>query len=101
MDLKGINNTEMTKWRWYALAVTILGIIVYSMPWLPDRIKFLLAIPLYALFVYVYYRYICLKKGAQAALSAKDDNPVDQKTLSEQNLNKKSKGKGKPAAKKD
>lgn len=101
MDLKGINNTEMAKWRWYALAVTVLGIIVYAMPWLPDKTKFLLAIPLYALFVFVYYRYICLKKGAQAALSAKDDNPVDQKTLSEQNLNKKSKGKGKPAAKKD
>jgi hypothetical protein len=102
MDLKGINNTEMAKWRWYALAVTVLGIIVYAIPdyLLPDKIKFLLAIPLYAVFVYVYYRYICLKKGAQTALSAKDNNPVDQKTLSEQNLNKKSKGKGKSAAKK-
>ena len=100
MDLKGVNNTEMAKWRWYALAVTVLGIIVYAMPWLPDKTKFLLAIPLYALFVYVYYRYICLKKGAQAASSENDDNPVDQKTLTDQNLNKKSKDKGKSAAKK-
>ena len=99
--MKAVNNTEMAKWRWYALGVTVLGVIVYALPWLPDKTKFLLAIPLYALFVYVYYRYICLKKGFQAALSTKDDNPVDHKALSEQNLNKKSKGKVKSAAKKD
>jgi hypothetical protein len=100
IDLKDINNTEMAKWRWYALGITVLGIIVYALPWLPDKIKFLLAIPLYASFVYVYYRYICLKKGSQAALSAKDDSSVDQKALTEHNPNKKSKGRGKSAAKK-
>jgi len=58
------NKVESKKWRNLALAITILGIIVFSLPWIPGKIKFLSAVPLYIIFVYVYYRYICLKKGA-------------------------------------
>lgn len=54
----------MKKWRNLALAVTVLGIIVFLLPWIPSKIKFLSAVPLYIIFVYVYYRYICLKKRA-------------------------------------
>lgn len=100
IKLKMKNNTEMSRWRWYAMAVTVLGIIIYSLPWLSSRTKILLTIPLYALFVYVYYNYICLKKKAQAAVSAKDDIPDMQKTSSEQNANKKAIQKGKTTGKK-
>ncbi|MDF9409337.1 MAG: hypothetical protein A4E52_00316 [Pelotomaculum sp. PtaB.Bin013] len=55
---------EIKKWRNLALAVTVLGIIVFSLPWIPSKLKFFSAVPLYIIFVYVYYRYICLKKRA-------------------------------------
>ena len=100
ISVKGTNNTEISRWRWYALGVTILGVIVYAMPWLPDKVKFLLAIPLYALFVYVYYRYICLKKATQALASPKEDSPDRQKISSEENTNKKENQPGKKTSKK-
>jgi len=50
------------KWRRLALVVTAAGIIIFSLPMIPDRFKYMLAIPLYAVFVYVYYKYLCLKK---------------------------------------
>lgn len=98
--LNETNKTEMARWRWYALGVTLLGIIIYALPWIPSKIKFFLTIPLYAVFVYVYYKYLCLKKAAQAAVSSKDDSPGGQKSLPGQNLNKKSKETGKAPAKK-
>lgn len=98
--LNETNKTEMARWRWYALAITLLGIIIFSLPWIPSKIKFFLTIPLYAVFVYVYYRYICLKKAAKSALSSKDDDPGDQKILPEQNLNKKARKTVKSPAKK-
>ena len=97
ISVKGTNSTEITRWRWYALAVTVLGVIVYAMPWLPDKTKFLLAIPLYALFVYVYYKYICLKK---ATSSPKEDSPDKQRISSEENTNKKENQPGKKKSKK-
>jgi hypothetical protein len=100
ISVKGINNPEITKWRWYALAVTVLGIILYAMPWLPDKVKFLLAIPLYALFVYVYYKYICLKKAAQALASPKEDSSESQKISSAENANKNVNQPGKKTGKK-
>jgi hypothetical protein len=98
--MKVTNNTEITRWRWYALAVTLLGIILYAMPWLPDKTKFLLAIPLYILFVYVYYKYICFKKAAQALASPKEDSPERQKLSSVENTNKKENQPGKKTSKK-
>jgi len=98
--VKVTNNNEISKWRWYALAVTVLGIIVYSLPWLSSRSKILLTIPLYAMFVYVYYKYICLKKAAQPAVSAKEDSPDLQKITPEQNANKNAVRKGKTTSKK-
>jgi hypothetical protein len=99
-SVKVTNNNEISKWRWYALAVTVLGIIVYSLPWLSSRSKILLTIPLYAMFVYVYYKYICLKKAAQPAVSAKEDSPDLQKITPEQNANKNAVRKGKTTSKK-
>jgi len=64
---------EIKKWRNLALAVSVLGIILFSLPWIPSKIKFLSAVPLYIIFVYVYYQYICLKKRA---LSAQKNNHI-------------------------
>lgn len=55
---------EIKKWRYLALAVTVLGVIIFSIPWIPSKMKFFSAVPLYIIFVYVYYQYICLKKRA-------------------------------------
>lgn len=66
---------QAKKWRWLALAVTVGGIIVFSLPWIPTKFKYLLALPLYAAFVYVYYKYICIKKS----MVSEQDQPVEQK----------------------
>lgn len=100
ISVKGTNNSEITKWRWYALGVTVLGIIVYAIPWEPPKIRYFLFIPLYAVFVYVYYKYICLKKGSQAAASPKEDSPDRKKITSEEIVNKKESRSGKKAIKK-
>ena len=97
--MKETNNTELTKWRWYALAVTLLGIVLYAVPWIPSRYKFILTVPLYAMFVYVYYKYMCVKKEAQAAAS-KESDPDRQKISSGQNANKRPTQKGRAAGKK-
>ncbi|MDD3653645.1 MAG: hypothetical protein PHO01_05600 [Desulfotomaculaceae bacterium] len=68
---------QAQKWRWLALAVTVGGIIVFSLPWIPSDIKFLLALPLYAAFVYVYYKYLCLKKSM---VSEKEQHVEQKKT---------------------
>lgn len=91
--MKPANNTEMAKWRWYALAVTVLGIILFSLPWIPTRYKYFLTIPLYAMFVYVYYKYMCIKKEAQAAAAAKETSPAPQKNSPGQNKKPAQKGK--------
>jgi len=57
---KAINKSEKTKWGLMALAVTVLGVVFFTVPWIPSKSKYLLSIPLYAAFVYVYYRYLCL-----------------------------------------
>ncbi|MDD4169529.1 MAG: hypothetical protein PHD36_04595 [Desulfotomaculaceae bacterium] len=67
---------EAKKWRWLALAVTAVGIILFSLPWLRSDIKFFLALPLYAAFVYVYYQYICIKKS----IVSEQDKPIEQIT---------------------
>lgn len=53
---------EVKKWRNLALLITVLGVILISLPMLPGKVKFYAAIPLYIMFVYTYYQYICLKK---------------------------------------
>ncbi|MFX4262001.1 hypothetical protein ACOBQJ_07345 [Pelotomaculum propionicicum] len=98
--MKDAKNTEITRWRWYALVVTVLGIIMYSLPWISSTYKIALTVPLYAMFVYVYYKYISLKKAAQAGAVAKEDSPDRQKITSGRNTAGKPAQKGKPAAKK-
>ena len=55
--------TEVVKWRWLSLGVTLLGIIIISLPWIPGNYKIALGVPVYAAIVFVNYKYICLKKG--------------------------------------
>jgi hypothetical protein len=53
---------ELARWRWITLAVTVLGILLITLPWIPNKFKIMLAIPVYISFVFVYYKYLCLKK---------------------------------------
>lgn len=62
---------ELARWRWIAFAVTLLGILVITLPWIPYKFKLMLAIPVYISFVFVYYKYICLKKQHTAASDRK------------------------------
>jgi hypothetical protein len=55
--------TELVKWRWLSLGVTLLGIIIIALPWIPGHYKIALGVPVYAAIVFVNYKYICLKKG--------------------------------------
>lgn len=55
--------TEVVKWRWLSLGVTLLGIIIIALPWIPGNYKIALGVPVYAAIVFVNYKYICLKKG--------------------------------------
>lgn len=98
--MKDAKNAEIMRWRWYALFVTVLGIIMYALPWISSTYKVALTVPLYAMFVYVYYKYISLKKAAQAAAAAEDESPDRQKISSGQGANKKPAQKGKATGKK-
>lgn len=98
--MQDVKKTEITRWRRYAIVVTVLGIILYSLPWITNTYKIALTVPLYAMFVYVYYKYLSLKKEAQAAVAAKEDNPDRQNISSGQNKARKPAQKGKAAGKK-
>ena len=97
--MKDAKNAEITRWRWYALFVTVLGIILYALPWISNTYKIALTVPLYAMFVYVYYKYISLKKAAQAVAAAEDEGTDRQKISSGQNAAKKPAQKGKAGKK--
>jgi L-asparagine transporter-like permease len=56
---------EAKKWRNLAILITIVGIIVFTFNWETNSTKFYVGIPLYMMFVYVYYKYICLRKAAR------------------------------------
>lgn len=98
--MKDAKNTEIKKWRWYVLLVTVLGIILYALPWISSRYKVALTVPLYAMFVYVYYKYMSLRKEVKAAAAAEEDNPDRQKIPSGQNTDKKAAQKAKASGKK-
>jgi len=57
--------SEAAKWGWLAIAVTVLGVTIFTVPWIPDNYKLTLAVPVYATFFYVYYKYLHLKKAAK------------------------------------
>ncbi|MDD4238312.1 MAG: hypothetical protein PHT62_07135 [Desulfotomaculaceae bacterium] len=58
--------SEAAKWGWLSIAVTVLGVTIFTLPWIPDKYKIILAVPVYAMFFYVYYKYLHLKKMAKA-----------------------------------
>ncbi len=70
--------TELVKWRWTAIVVTVLGILLFAAPWIPKNYKYIMAIPVYAMFFYVYYKYISVKKGGQQTVSNSGKMPVSQ-----------------------
>ncbi|MEG3069689.1 MAG: hypothetical protein HQP61_01345 [Peptococcaceae bacterium] len=72
--MKDLKSTELKRWRWYAIFVTVLGILLFAVPWITNRNKIALVIPLYAMFVYVYYRYLTLKKAARTSTVVEEDN---------------------------
>lgn len=76
MGLKG--KSEAAKWGWLSIAVTVLGVTLISVPWIPGKYRIMLAIPVYAMFFYVYYKYLHLKKMARA-------NPVNDAVQSSEN----------------
>jgi len=92
-SVKDSKNAEIKRWRWYVISVTVLGIILFSLPWIANTYKIALTVPLYAMFVYVYYKYLSLKKGAQAAAAVEEDKPAGRKVSSGMNTA------GKPARK--
>jgi hypothetical protein len=53
MEKKGKRKT--IKLSWPIWAVVVLGLIIFALP-IPVNYKYWLAIPLYALFLFVYYR---------------------------------------------
>ena len=57
---------EAAKWRRLIWVVTVPGVVLFSLPWIPSKYKFMLAIPLYAMFVFVFYKYLCVKKEESA-----------------------------------
>ncbi len=67
--------TEVAKWRWFSIGVTLLGIIIISLPWIPGKYKIALGVPVYAAIVFVNYKYICLKKGPQQEGSSAGSPP--------------------------
>ena len=80
--MKDLKNTELKRWRWYAIFVTVLGILLFSLPWITNRYKIALVIPLYAMFVYVYYRYLTLKKAARTSTVVEGDDSTRQNVSS-------------------
>lgn len=72
------DQAELAKWRWTAIFVTVLGIALFAAPWIPKNYKYMMAIPIYAMFFYVYYKYICIKKSCRRAVSNSDKLPVSQ-----------------------
>lgn len=59
------SRSEATKWGWLSIAVTVLGVAIFTVPWIPNKYKIMLAVPIYAMFFYVYYKYLHLKKMAK------------------------------------
>ncbi|HPZ43379.1 MAG TPA: hypothetical protein PL078_05190 [Bacillota bacterium] len=59
---------ELVKWRRLVLLATVSGVAIFSLPWISGRYKIMLALPLYAMFVYVFYKYLCVKREASAGV---------------------------------
>jgi len=60
--MKKTNKIEMRKWSWTIWVVIALGVIVFALP-ISEKLKIILSIPLYAMFLFVYYKFM-RKKGS-------------------------------------
>ena len=56
---------EAKKWRNLAIIITFVGVLVVALPWDAGVSKVYAAIPIYVMFVYVYYKYIGLRKAVK------------------------------------
>ena len=74
---------EIVKWRWLILLVTVPGIALFSLSLIPGKYKIMLALPLYAMFVYVFYKYLSVRKEASAAAN-RDGKQTPQTTQTKQ-----------------
>jgi len=61
--MKKTNKVDMRKWSWTIWVVIALGVIVFALP-ISETVKFLLAIPLYAMFLFVYYKFMHKKRSS-------------------------------------
>ncbi|HOV78607.1 MAG TPA: hypothetical protein PK728_00750 [Bacillota bacterium] len=60
--MKKEGKVKPSKWDWRVWAVVIAGFVIFALPIDPE-FKFWLSIPLYAMFAYVYYRFVYKKKS--------------------------------------
>lgn len=60
--MKKIGKKEVTKWRWPVWVVIGLGFIIFALP-INERFKLWLMVPLYGLFIFVYYKYVHKNKS--------------------------------------
>jgi hypothetical protein len=65
--------SEAAKWGWLSIIVTVFGVAIFTVPWIPNNFKFMMAIPIYAMFFYVYYKYLHLKKKAKTNAALQDN----------------------------
>ena len=57
---------EAQKWRILAIVITVIGVILFALPVdVPHSTKIYAALPLFAMFVFVYYKYIGLREAAK------------------------------------
>ncbi|MDD2443402.1 MAG: hypothetical protein PHS52_02750 [Desulfotomaculaceae bacterium] len=61
--MKKKNQARAGKITWHVWAVIALGAVVFALP-VPEKVKIFLAIPLYAAFIYVYYKYVYKKRSS-------------------------------------
>ena len=65
---------EAKKWRNLAIVITIVGVILFALPIdVPHIYKVYAALPLFAMFVYVYYKYIGLREAAKEKTKHKSE----------------------------
>ncbi|MDD4239430.1 MAG: hypothetical protein PHT62_12880 [Desulfotomaculaceae bacterium] len=60
--MKKVGKKEVAKWRWPVWTVIGLGFLIFALP-INERLKLWLMVPLYGLFIFVYYKYVH-KKGS-------------------------------------
>ena len=88
---------EAAKWRKLALGITIVGVILVAIPWEPLKLKLFTLIPLYLMFVYVYYKYFCLRREARELAAAGESGNAAPVVAQ---ISEHTKGKGKKKGKK-